>query len=62
MKIHISLEKDYVTLRARAEGEDVVGDYQENVYPGQSAMGYSYDELRGLGNGAFDLTPKEPAK
>lgn len=59
MKLHILVEKDHIQVQERAEGDGLVGDYRERVYPGQGILGYSYEELRALGNGSFDLTPKK---
>ncbi len=52
---------DVVVVSARAEAPDgTVGQINNEVRPGQSIMGWSYQELRALGTGWHELGPKAP--
>lgn len=52
---------DLVVLKARAEGAGGArGDLVREIRPGESFLGWRYDELRQLGEGLHELEPKSP--
>ena len=46
MTIYVSVDKEnsVVQLMARAEGDGIIGDFVDEVRPGESAFGRTYDE------------------
>jgi hypothetical protein len=47
---------DVLRVRGRMEGPgDRHGMFMQDVRPGQSLWGWTYDELRALGNGMYEL-------
>jgi len=57
MTVHLILADGEVIVRARAEGPaGQLGDLIRIVRPGETVLGYSYEELRALGDGAHDLS------
>ena len=58
MKVFLAVypEEKVIEVRARAEGEGgMVGDLNEEVHPGESFLGWTYDELLRLGDGEHIL-------
>ncbi len=51
-------ERDELTIRMRAEGPGLIGDFRHTLLPGQSFMGYTFAELKALGPGQHSLSPK----
>lgn len=48
-----------ILIQARAEGPGrTLGHLTREIRPGDSFLGWSYDELRALGNGMHELQPK----
>ncbi len=60
MTVFLNFDSDSIVVTALAESleDDVLGDMWETVRPGGQFLGYSYDELRALGEGKHDLEPK----
>lgn len=51
--------QELVIVRARLEGPgDRSGLFLQQVRPGESLFGWTYPELRALGDGMHDLQPK----
>jgi hypothetical protein len=48
---YFHLEGETVVLRARLEGDGLLGDAFSEIRPGQNALGLSYEELRAAGAG-----------
>ncbi len=58
MTIHILIEGEVIHIRQRAEGPGIVGDATARVTPGQNFYGWSFEELKALGNGGHEIEPK----
>lgn len=58
MTVFLSDAGDGILVMARPEGEGVVGDLVVKVSEGQSFMGWSFDELKALGEGEHEIEPK----
>lgn len=60
MKVFIqSLGGGRVLVRARAEGQDVVGDMSLTLNPGEDFLGWPAAELRALGDGEHEIEPRD---
>lgn len=61
--VTLSEEDGSVTVLARAEGPGgIVGDMRQVIEPGESFLGYSYEEWQEGGSGRRDVEPRaEPA-
>ena len=55
MIIYLTLEKDHILVSARAEGDGMLGDIFEEVRPGESFWGLSYEDLRNHGSGELEM-------
>lgn len=59
MKVFVQVREHLVTIRAHAEsevdGESCLGDYVEDVAAGGDFGGVSYERLREIGSGQYDL-------
>lgn len=60
MKVHIIHEPGAVLVRARLEGAGALGDYLEEVQPGEHWGAWPYEQLRALPAGEADLDPAAP--
>lgn len=60
MTVFLTVDKDAGTVhvQARAEGDGAVGDLVREIKPGESFLGWSYDELVKLGDGQHELEAK----
>lgn len=60
MKMFVSVFEDRVLLAARVTGPGgIVGDVLQEVRPGGSYQGWSFEELRLLVNGQHEIGQKE---
>lgn len=58
MKVYLTVEKNRVLIAARAEGEGMLGDLFEEVRPGESFWGFSYEDLKKHGSGELEISEK----
>lgn len=50
-----------IIIEARAEGAGMLGDFSEQIAPGQMFLGNTFAELYKLGEGEHDINEKETA-
>ena len=56
MKVFITHASDSVVVRSKAEGQGgILEDFKIEVRPGSDFLGWSYEELRALGEGQREL-------
>lgn len=55
MRVHLMVEKDHISITARAEGPGLIGDARWTLKPGEPFGTYSYETLKEMGTGAHDL-------
>ncbi len=58
MKVALSIFQGRIDITARAEGSAALGDMHLKVRHGEEFNGYTYEELRSLGNGFHELRDK----
>ncbi len=58
---HFVGELIVIEIRPESQGNTIIGDFRQEVQPGESWMGYSYDDLRALGEGRHTLLTKTEA-
>ena len=63
MTVSLVLPPDAVRLFQRVEGPGgSLGDVALELRPGDSFAGWAYADLRALGGGAHEITPRPPAE
>lgn len=55
MKVFVSKSIHRIRFLARGESQEVIGDLTQEIGPGQSAFGRSYDEWSKLPAGEHDV-------
>jgi hypothetical protein len=60
MKVFLSVLSDVVWIEARAAHGEIEGDLAHPIRAGQEYLGYTYEELRRLGDGEHELKTKQP--
>lgn len=56
MNWYFTTEGEQIALRARFEGDGVIGDAREEIGPGETFVGISYDELKAKGAGIIEVS------
>lgn len=59
MIFHAEHQKNRIILRARAEGDDAIGDAVFEVNSGETFLGVPYDAIRAKGEGEIRIEEED---
>lgn len=59
MRVFLIVDDDSIEIRARMEGDGVVGDARRLLHRGETFFGWGFSELAIMGSGEHDLQPRE---